>query len=256
MNKIRRPIIAGNWKMHGTKKSVAHLLDVFKSKLNKDNLAEIIIFPPFIFIEQVANLLKSTPIQYGGQNMATALQGAYTGEISGQMLLEFGCRYVLLGHSERRSLFSETNEIVAEKFKLAHEIGLCPILCVGETLVERKEGRTEEIVTQQLESVIEFMGGVSALSNAILAYEPVWAIGTGVTATPEQAQEVHFFLRERIALYDTMAARNIRILYGGSVKASNAQLLFEMPDIDGGLIGGASLDAEEFFQINQAAGIQ
>lgn len=249
----RIPIVAGNWKMHGTKAFVQQLLTELKNKFTQSYQAEMIVFPPFVFLDQVASLLDGTPIQWGGQNMAAELEGAYTGEISGRMLDEFGCGYVLLGHSERRQYYGETNEVVAKKVQLAYQCGLQPILCVGETLQQREAGQTEAIVSQQLTHVIDFMGGVSGLSGAIIAYEPVWAIGTGLTATPEQAQEVHAYLRQQLASYDVAFAQRTRILYGGSVKANNAEALFAMPDIDGGLIGGASLDAQDFFQIFQAA---
>lgn len=250
---LRTPIVAGNWKMHGTKASVQKLLIELKNKFTQNYQAEMMVFPPFVFLDETSNLLKATPIKWGGQNMAAELQGAYTGEISGAMLKEFGCGYVLLGHSERRQYYGETNEVVAKKVQRAYECGLVPIVCVGETLQERETGQTQAIVSEQLTQVIDFMGGVGGLSDVIIAYEPVWAIGTGLTATPEQAQEVHAYLRQLMASYDATFAQRTRILYGGSVKANNAEALFAMPDIDGGLIGGASLDAQEFFQIFLAA---
>lgn len=249
MNKTRRLIIAGNWKMHGSRTMVSTLLEALKQNIRSADYADVMVFPPYVFLEQVQKILLDTPIQWGAQNLATELLGAFTGEVSGTMLKEFGCRYVLVGHSERRSIYSETDLIIAKKFALALEAGLQPILCVGESLEQRKAGRTQEIVIAQLVNVLNQVGGVSALNNAIIAYEPVWAIGTGLTATPEQAQEVHAALRAQIANQNTNIADQLRILYGGSVKASNAQALFAMPDIDGGLIGGASLDAQEFLQI-------
>jgi triosephosphate isomerase len=215
---------------------------------------EIAVLPPFILIPAVAALLKQTDgrIACGGQNLDTHSSGAYTGEVSGAMLRDFGCTYVIVGHSERRALYGETDAIVAEKFEAAQAAGLTPILCVGETLAEREAGQTEHVVQRQLQAVLD-RSGVASLGAATLAYEPVWAIGTGRTATPEQAQAVHGFLRVRIAARDAGAAAGLRILYGGSVKGANARELFTQPDIDGGLIGGASLQAEEFLTICRAA---
>lgn len=252
MNKTRKPIVAGNWKMHGSKAMVSMLLETIKQNLRETVHADIIVFPPYIFLDQVQRILVDSPIQWGAQNLAAEIAGAFTGEISGAMLVEFGCHNVLVGHSERRSLFGETDAVIAKKFALALEFGLQPILCVGETLEQRQAGRTREVVSAQLANVLVQVGGVEALNNAILAYEPVWAIGTGLTATPEQAQEVHAALRAQIADQNANIADQLRILYGGSIKANNAQALFAMPDIDGGLIGGASLDAQEFLQICSA----
>lgn len=250
MKKLRKPIVAGNWKMNGTKNSINQLINSIKSQLPKINSnAEMIVFPPFVFLDQVSHLLNETSIQWGGQNLASEIQGAFTGEISAQMLQEFGCHSVLVGHSERRQLYGESNELVAKKVKLASQSGLKPILCVGETLEQREAGQTQTVVAKQLNTVLDEMDGADAISNVILAYEPVWAIGTGLTATPEQAQEVHAYLREQVTIRDRNLASSMRILYGGSVKASNAAALFAMEDIDGGLIGGASLDAEEFINI-------
>jgi triosephosphate isomerase len=192
-------------------------------------------------------MLKKSQLQWGGQNMAAEQEGPYTGEISTLMLYEFGCRYVLLGHSERRQLYGETNAQIAKKFNLAIKSGLTPILCVGETLAERQANQTHAILQTQLEKIVDY--GSDVLKRAIIAYEPVWAIGTGLSAQPEQAQEVHQFLREYIKFLGSDLAQELPILYGGSVKVSNAEALFQMPDIDGGLIGGASLDAVEFLHI-------
>lgn len=255
MKKSRKLLIAGNWKMHGTRASVTDLLTHIKKELVVHEQADMVVFPPYVFLEQVEQLLTKTPIAWGAQNVAAEKNGAYTGEISASMLTEFACRYVLVGHSERRSLYGETDEIVAKKFVLAQQAGLCPVLCVGETLEQRKNGQTQEIVCQQLAAVIEYAKSVEVLGNAVLAYEPVWAIGTGLTATPEQAQEVHAVLRQQVAALDADIARQLCILYGGSLKAATAPALFAMPDIDGGLIGGASLDAQEFLQIYKAARI-
>jgi triosephosphate isomerase len=253
MNKNRHPIIAGNWKMHGTKQSVSQLLTAFKNKIKFNDPVEMIVFPPFTFLGEAEQLLIDSPIHWGGQNIAAETQGAFTGEISAAMLREFGCQYALVGHSERRQLYGESDAIIAKKYKLALEANLQPILCLGETLEQRKKDQTAAVVTEQLSRILAHMGGAHALSDVIIAYEPVWAIGTGLTATPEQAQEVHAHLRQTIASQDADLASRARILYGGSVKASNAAALFAMADIDGGLIGGASLDAQEFLQIYQAA---
>lgn len=250
---MRKYIIAGNWKMHGSRAMVADLLGALKQAVSINEKVEMAVFPPAVFLEQTENLLRDSAIKWGGQNLATELQGAYTGEVSGNMLLEFGCHYVLIGHSERRALYNETNAVVAKKFLLAKQIGLSPVLCIGETLEQRQAGKTHEIVQQQLTSVMELAGGAEALRNTVIAYEPVWAIGTGLTATPEQAQEVHAALRQRIRAQDASLADQLRILYGGSLKAASAKALLAMPDIDGGLVGGASLDAQEFLQIYQSA---
>lgn len=256
MNKSRRPIVAGNWKMFGTQTEISSLLENIKKALPNSSLAEaeMMVFPPFIFIDQVQKLLTGTKIQWGGQNCASELKGAFTGEISAPMLMEFGCRHVLVGHSERRQLFGEDDKIVSKKFALAREVGLSPILCLGETLQQREKGQTQAVVSGQLSAVLAANGGVQALENAIIAYEPVWAIGTGLTATPDQAEEIHAMLRAEVAKLSADVADRVRILYGGSVKAANAKALFAMPNIDGGLIGGASLSAEEFLQIYHAAG--
>lgn len=249
---MRKPLIAGNWKMHGTRAMVTELFTTFRQAVSSDQV-EMAVFPPFIFLEQAQQLLSKSDIHWGAQNLATELQGAYTGEISASMLKEFGCRYVLVGHSERRTLYGETDAVVAKKFSLANELGLTPVLCLGETLEQRQQGTTEHVLAQQLNAVLETVG-VVAFENAVLAYEPVWAIGTGLTATPEQAQAVHAFLRQQIAQRSQTVAAQLRILYGGSVKAAGAKALFAMPDIDGGLIGGAALVAEEFLKIYHSIG--
>lgn len=246
---MRKLLVAGNWKMHGSRAEVAELLGHLKLGIANEQTAEMAVFPPFVFLEQTQKILTGGPIQWGAQNVAAEPKGAFTGEVSAAMLLEFGCRYVLVGHSERRSLYGETDEIVAKKFVLAKQTGLLPVLCVGETLAEREEGRTEQVVKRQLNAVLS--QGVELFHDAVLAYEPVWAIGTGLTASPEQAQAVHAVLRQQVAENAPDIARKIRILYGGSVKAANAQALFSMPDIDGGLVGGASLDVQEFLKIYQ-----
>jgi triosephosphate isomerase len=237
----RTRLVAGNWKMHGSRESISALLhEILKAEAMAG--AQCAVCPPFPYLAQVAERLRGTPIAWGAQNVAEHAQGAYTGEVSAAMLAEFGCRYVIVGHSERRQLYGETDAQVAAKFAAARKAGLTPILCVGETLAERDAGRTEDVVARQLDAV--------AFSGGVLAYEPVWAIGTGRNATPEQAQEVHAFLRER--LKEEMS-RSTPILYGGSVKPQNAAAIFAMPDVDGGLIGGASLVAADFLAILRAA---
>lgn len=206
---------------------------------------------PFPYLYQAQQLLRNTSVVWGAQDVHQLEKGAFTGEVAASMLRDFGCRYVIVGHSERRSIYGENNQLVAEKFVAVQQSGLIPILCVGETLAQRESGETEAVVAEQIDIVIE-LAGVQALRNAVFAYEPVWAIGTGRTASPEQAQSVHHFIRQRMAKLDAKIAQELRILYGGSVKATNASELFGMPDIDGGLIGGASLVAEEFLGICKA----
>jgi triosephosphate isomerase len=250
----RRALVAGNWKMNGTRAAAASLTDAIARGSAGLEAVEIVLCPPFLLIPLVAERLTRAraPIAWGGQNLAVAASGAYTGEVSGPMLSDWGCRYVIVGHSERRTLYGETDEVVAQKYASAQEAGLIPILCLGESLEEREAGRTEAVVARQLDAVLA-RRGVGSLERAVIAYEPVWAIGTGRTATPEQAQAVHRFLRERIAAQEASVAARVRILYGGSVKGANARELFAQPDIDGGLIGGASLQAEEFLAICAAA---
>ena len=214
--------------------------------------AEIAICPPFVYLAELAEKLDKSEISLGAQNLSHLESGAFTGEISADMLKDFSCRYVIVGHSERRALFGETDGLVAAKFMRAQDAALVPILCVGEQLAERESGDTEAVIERQLNAVIE-LAGIAAFNDAVIAYEPVWAIGTGETATPEQAQEVHGALRERLTSLDKNIAEEIRILYGGSVKASNANALFSMPDIDGGLVGGASLNPHEFLEICQCS---
>jgi triosephosphate isomerase (TIM) len=235
---MRTPLVAGNWKMHGNRASNGALLDALVSGIGGLQGVECAVCVPFPYLGEVAGRLKGTSLAWGAQNVSEHAQGAYTGEVSAPMLAEFGCRYVLVGHSERRQIYGESDEVVAKKFAAAASKGLTPVLCVGETLGEREAGRTEEVVARQL--------GAVKFDKAVLAYEPVWAIGTGRTATPEQAQAVHAFLRARVP-------EGTRILYGGSVKKDNAASLFAMADVDGGLIGGASLVAEDFLAIVQAA---
>ncbi len=217
------------------------------------NLPEVdcAVCVPFPYLAQARQLLRGSRVAWGAQDVHQLDQGAYTGEVAAPMLNDFGCRYVIVGHSERRSLYGEASQLVAEKFAAAQKSGLVPILCVGETLVQRESSVTEAVVAEQLDAVTALLG-VQVLRNAVLAYEPVWAIGTGKTATPEQAQAVHEYIRRRVAGHDGQIAEGLCILYGGSVKASNAAELFAMPDIDGGLVGGAALVAEDFLAICRA----
>jgi triosephosphate isomerase len=250
---MRRKLVAGNWKMHGSLAGNRDLLQSLVQALGKGGKADCAVCVPYPYLAQTQELLKGTAIAWGAQNLSEHVQGAYTGEVSAAMLNEFGCRYVLVGHSERRSLYGEGNEVVAQKFVAAVKAGLTPVLCLGETLDQREGGVTENVVAAQLDAVIQAVG-LSAFASAVIAYEPVWAIGTGRTATPEQAQEVHAFIRGRLAHQgDAALAQKTCILYGGSVKAQNAAELFGMADIDGGLIGGASLVAKDFLAICDAA---
>jgi len=248
---MRRPLVAGNWKMNGSRDSVSTLIHGLKAGIDEVKIAEVAVCPPYVYLAQVADALKGTVIAWGGQNLCDQEAGAFTGEISAAMLRDFACRYTIVGHSERRTLYRESDEFTARKYVAAQKAGLIPILCVGELLEEREGGITEQVVARQLDAVIH-AAGVGSLDHAVIAYEPVWAIGTGKTATPEQAQEVHAFIRGKIAALDATIGAKVRILYGGSVKGTNAVELFSMADIDGGLIGGASLQADEFLAICRA----
>ncbi|GMR08302.1 MAG: triose-phosphate isomerase [Gammaproteobacteria bacterium] len=249
----RKPLIAGNWKMNGSRESVNALVSAIKAGLAEVTVADVVMCPPTIYLADVQQLVNGAALNYGGQNLASeAGPGAFTGEISAAMLLDFACKYVIVGHSERRSLYGESDELVAKKYQTAHNAGLIPILCVGETLEERESGVTEAVVARQISAVINRVG-IQALGDGVIAYEPVWAIGTGKTATPEQAQEVHDFIRKLLAEQDSGVAARMQILYGGSMNAGNAEQLLSMADIDGGLIGGASLKADDFLTICKAA---
>ncbi|HEY0768011.1 MAG TPA: triose-phosphate isomerase [Steroidobacteraceae bacterium] len=250
---MRRPIVAGNWKMHGSRTENAQLIEELLARCPAQPSAACVVCPPFVYLQEIGRMLRGSVLSLGGQDVCADAQGAFTGEVSAGMLKDVGCEYVIVGHSERRLLYRESNELIARKFGAAHAKGLVPILCVGEQLAEREAGRSHEIVARQLDVVLELCGA-GALERAVVAYEPVWAIGTGRTATPEQAQDVHAFIRARIAARDAKIAPATRVLYGGSVKAGNAAELFAMPDVDGGLIGGASLKADEFLTILAAAG--
>ena len=249
---MRQPLVAGNWKMNGSRESIRELLDGILAGNDAVEKAEIAVCAPFIYLAQVADRLKGTPVAWGAQNVNDNESGAFTGEISGTMLGEFGCKYVIVGHSERRTLYGETDDEVARRFMAAQANELIPILCVGELLEEREAGTTGEVVARQLDAVID-KAGIKAIGNCVIAYEPVWAIGTGKVASPEQAQEVHAMIRSKLADLDADVAEKVRILYGGSMKPDNAAELIGQTDIDGGLIGGASLKAEDFLGICTAA---
>lgn len=250
---MAKTIIAGNWKMHGTKQSVSVLLSDMHNALGHEAYnSEIIIFAPFVFLASLQTELVASSIEFGAQNMSQHEQGAYTGEIAATMLKDFGCEYVLLGHSERRQYFYETDADVAAKFVQAQTHQLTPMLCVGETLAQREAGEATQVVCAQLSAVIEVVG-IQAFQNAVIAYEPIWAIGTGKTASPADAQAVHADIRAFLAEHDAQIAEQVSILYGGSVKPNNAAELFAMPDINGALVGGASLEAEQFTAIVRAA---
>jgi triosephosphate isomerase len=247
----RRPLLAANWKMNGTLASLRPLIAEIRAGVEGCR-AEVALCVPFPYLGEVGTALAGSALELGAQNVSEHESGAYTGEVSAAMLRDYNCRFVVVGHSERRGWYGESDAMVAAKFSRAIGSGLIPILCVGESLVERESGQTEEVVARQLDRVIQ-AAGVEQFSQAVVAYEPVWAIGTGRTATPEQAQEVHAFIRLRIARHDDNVADGLRILYGGSVKGENAKAIFAMADVDGGLVGGASLKGAEFVQICLAA---
>lgn len=259
---MRRLMVAGNWKMHGSVDMTTSLIHGIAESVSKlaasapqDHLPiDVLVCPPYPYLGVASAAVKSGPIMIGAQNVSQYEQGAFTGEVSLPMLSEMSCHYVLLGHSERRELFTESNAEIAEKFAacVSGDHNVLPVLCVGELLAERQAGDTKKVIDQQLDAVIERVG-ISAFAHAVIAYEPVWAIGTGETASPEQAQEVHAHIRQKLAALDANVAEKIQVLYGGSVKPENAEQLFAQNDIDGGLIGGASLKAESFAGICQAA---
>jgi triosephosphate isomerase (TIM) len=249
---MRVKIVAGNWKMNGNLVANQALLKALIPLLAEFSSMRCAICVPYVYLAQMEQLLKGTKVAWGAQDVCQYDDGAYTGGVSAAMLADFGCTYAIVGHSERRTIFGDTDQVVAAKFSAVQKAGLTPILCVGETLSERESGVTEQVIARQLDAVVG-SSGVAVLAHAVIAYEPVWAIGTGKTATPEIAQAIHAFIRGRVAVQDKSIAAGLVIQYGGSVKASNAQQLFAMPDIDGGLIGGASLMAEEFAAICRAA---
>jgi triosephosphate isomerase len=253
---MRRYLVAGNWKMNGSRQANAALVAGVAAGLSRSPDVEVVVCPPAVYVESVGALLKGTPMRLGAQNLSEQDKpGAFTGEVHGAMLRDLGAEYVIVGHSERRALYGETDAVVARKFKAAQALGLVPILCVGETLDQREQEQTEAVLARQLGAVLELCGAGS-LARAVVAYEPVWAIGTGRTATPQQAQAAHAFLRHQVASRDARIAAALRVLYGGSVNAGNANALFAEPDVDGGLIGGASLKADDFLAICAAAQAQ
>ena len=248
---MRRTIVAGNWKLHGDRQFAFALLDAIVASAAPAGV-ERIILPPLPYLGELVDRYGGRGLDFGSQDVSANESGAYTGEVSAAMLRDVGARYGLVGHSERRQHHGESSALVARKFMAARAAGLAPILCIGETLGERERGQTEWRLQEQLAPLLA-NGGVAALDGAIVAYEPVWAIGTGKTASPEQAQAVHAFIRGEIAAHDATIAGSLPILYGGSVKADNAAALFSQPDVDGGLVGGASLVAADFLAIAQAA---
>lgn len=250
---MRRKLVAGNWKMHGSLSQNKALLEGLLAGAANLGAMDCAVCVPFPYLAQAQSLLQGGKIAWGAQNLSQHEKGAFTGEVSAAMLLDFACKYAIVGHSERRALFGDDDMTVAAKYVAAQKAGLTPILCVGETLQERETNITEQVVARQLDAVIQ-VAGVESLKRAVVAYEPVWAIGTGKTASPDQAQAVHAFIRGKIAALDKGVAGGLVIQYGGSVKGANAAELFSMPDIDGGLIGGAALDANEFLTICRAAG--
>jgi len=253
---MRKYLVAGNWKMNGSRAANRALLDGIAEGLSdaigEGSNVDVLVCPPFPYIPDVAVFCADHGLKLGAQNVSQYEDGAYTGETSATMLGDIGCEYVIVGHSERRALFAESNEVVAQKFAVALQHGLIPILCVGETLEHREAGQTEAVIESQINAVLSD-SGIAAFAGAVVAYEPVWAIGTGKTASPEQAQEVHMRIRALLAEKDAQVAEQVQILYGGSVKGANAAGLFSNDDIDGGLIGGAALDASNFLAIADVA---
>ncbi|MGN6322727.1 MAG: triose-phosphate isomerase [Dyella sp.] len=249
---MRKKLVAGNWKMHGSRSMAEGLMEEIISGVPLDDI-DVLVLPPYPYLAPLTDKYGASGIGFGAQDVSEHQgQGAFTGEVSATMVADLGCRWALVGHSERRHHHTESNEKVARKFAAVRAAGLTPILCVGETLHQREAGETIEVIQQQLHAVLA-LNGIGSFDTAVISYEPVWAIGTGKTASPEQAQEVHAFIRSQLSREDAMIARLTRLLYGGSVKAANAAELFAQPDVDGGLIGGASLVAPEFLAICNAA---
>lgn len=248
---MRRTIVAGNWKLHGSRQFATELVGQVAAGLPMQGV-ELVILPPLPYLGDLVEDFEGTALAFGSQDVSSNEKGAYTGEVSAAMLVDVGARYGLVGHSERRQYHHESSELVARKFVAAVHAGLVPVLCVGETLEQREAGQTEQVIAAQLAPVLE-LAGVDAFAGAVVAYEPVWAIGTGRTASPEQAQAVHAFIRGEVAGRDARIADSLPILYGGSVKPDNAAELFSQPDVDGGLVGGASLVAADFLAIARAA---
>ena len=251
---MRQKLVVGNWKLNGSLEANKSLLGALLKAVPPQEKTVCAVCVPFPYLAQVQGLLQGSGIAWGAQDVSRHDKGAFTGEVSGPMLAEFGCRYAIVGHSERRTLFGDTDAVVVEKYAAAQRAGLTPIFCVGETLEERERGQTETVLARQLDALLA--KGAAGLAKGVIAYEPVWAIGTGRTATSAQAQEAHAFLRGRVAKQDAKVAAGVPILYGGSVKAANAAELFAMADVDGGLVGGASLVADEFVAIWRAASAQ
>lgn len=249
---MRRPFVAGNWKLHGSRAANASLLAAIQAGLESRWPIDVMVCPPFVYLDEVRAAMQGSALLLGAQDASAESLGAYTGEVSAAMLKEVGCSHALVGHSERRTLYGEPDELVARKFRAVAACGLVPVLCVGETLDEREAGMTQAVIQRQLDAVLD-TATAEELARGIVAYEPVWAIGTGHSASPEQAQEVHAFIRHAVGSRSARMAGGLRILYGGSVKGSNARALFAMPDIDGGLVGGASLEAGDFLTICKAA---
>jgi len=249
---MRQPMVAGNWKMNGSSSSVKELIAGINEGMSSVTKAEVVVCPPAVYIPRVSGAVEKSGVKVGSQNICDQDKGAFTGEISGEMLKDVGCEYAIVGHSERRSLYGESDEQVAARFAAARRNGIKPIFCIGETLEEREQGITNDVCSRQIDAVIA-LEGVEALADGVIAYEPVWAIGTGKVATPEQAQEVHAFIRGKIAALNADVAEGLRILYGGSMNPTNAAELISQADIDGGLIGGASLKPADFLAICSAA---
>lgn len=248
---MRRKIVAGNWKLHGSRQFATELVEQVAAGLPLDGV-ELVILPPLPYLGDLVEDFEDTVLAFGSQDVSCNEKGAYTGEVSAAMLVDVGATYGLVGHSERRQYHHESSELVARKFVAAANAGLTPVLCVGETLEQREAGQTEQVIAAQLAPVLD-LAGIEAFAGAVVAYEPVWAIGTGRTASPEQAQAVHAFIRGEVAGRDARIADSLPILYGGSVKPDNAAELFAQPDVDGGLVGGASLVAADFLSIAKAA---
>jgi len=249
---MRDILVAGNWKMNGSSTANAELVAGIVAGVPEGQGFSLLVCPPYPYIASVVAQTEGSSVSVGAQNVSEHEQGAFTGEVAPGMLSDLGCTYVIVGHSERRSIYGESSEQVAAKFQAAQAVGITPILCVGETLEEREAGTTESVIDEQLDAVLD-VAGVDALATAVIAYEPVWAIGTGMTATPEQAQDVHRHIRGRLEALNTDIAAGVQVLYGGSMKGENAAGLLAKPDIDGGLIGGASLKAVDFLAIAAAA---
>lgn len=249
---MRKPLVMGNWKLNGNKTMALDLITGLKKQLADVNGCDVAIAPPVVYLDYVQKLLTDSGIILGAQNVDTHLSGAYTGDISAEMLKEVGATHIIIGHSERRTYHKESDKFIAQKFAILKENGLIPVLCIGETEAENETGQTQSVCAKQIDAIIELLG-VKAFNNAVIAYEPIWAIGTGKSATPAQAQAVHKFIRDHIAKLDKDVAKQVIIQYGGSVNDKNAAELFTQPDIDGALVGGASLKAEAFAVIVKAA---